>query len=199
MSHADQLIWAAAPAGAAVGDRSVRRELLRATPPDAPPITALLEAIRARGTLLEPTLLVMQLGGAGAAGSAPRALDTIPAWAVGVTRRAHALGIPLVAGTDAIGRRTPWIHAELQLLVRQAGLSPLEAIQAGTQHAAMALGIADSTGTIAPGKWADLLVLRANPAEDIRNTQTIRYVMRHGHVRERTGPWELPPLAEPPR
>lgn len=198
VSHADQLIWAAAPPTAAVGDRAVRSGLLRTVPPDAPAVTALLEAMRARGILLEPTLLVMQLGGERREGEAQASLDSLPAWAVGVTRRAHALGVPLVAGTDALGRETPNIHTELQLLVNQVGLSPLEAIRAATERGAAALGLSDSTGTIAVGKWADLLVLRANPAEDIRNTQTIRYVVRGGHVHERTEAWELPELASPP-
>lgn len=200
VSHADQLIWAAAPTSVTIGDRAVRRGLLRTVPPDAPALTALLETMRARGTLLEPTLLIIaQLGTTRPAETPSARLDTLPAWAVGVTRRAHALGVPLVAGTDAMGRQTPWIHAELQFLVNRAGLSPLEAIQAATEHGAMALGLADSTGTVAVGKWADLLVLRADPAADIRNTQTIRYVIRRGYVRERTAAWEPPPLAEPPR
>ncbi|HYE96406.1 MAG TPA: amidohydrolase family protein, partial [Rubricoccaceae bacterium] len=111
---------------------------------------------------------------------------------------AHALGVPLVAGTDALGRETPNIHSELQLFVEQVGLTPLEAIQAATAHGAAALGLADSTGTVAVGKWADLLVLRANPAEDIRNTQTIRYVIRGGQVYQRTEAWETPAQARPP-
>lgn len=193
VSHADQLIWTAAAPGAVVADREVRRGLLRATAPDGPAVTALLEGMRARGTLLEPTLLVMQLG---AEPGAP--LDTLPAWAVAVTRRAHALGVGIVAGTDALGRETPNLHSELQLLVRQAGLSPLEALRAGTQRGAQALGIADSTGTIAVGMRADLVVLRASPAADIRNTQTIRYVIRGGTVHTRTEPWETPQQASPP-
>ena len=198
LSHADQLIWAAAPASATIGDRDGRRELLRSVPPDGPQMTSLLESMLARGTLLEPTLLVMQLGGAGEEGTPPIALDTLPAWAVAVTRRANALGVPLVAGTDALGRETPNIHSELQLLVNQAGLSPLEAIRTATEHGAMALGISDSTGTVAIGKWADLVVLTANPAEDIRNTQTVRYVLRRGYIHERTGTWRTPQLASPP-
>lgn len=198
ISHADQLIWAAAPASAAVGDRAERSRLLRSTPPDAPAITAVLDAMRARGTLFEPTLLVMQLGRVREGSAVVAPLDTLPAWAVGVTRHAHSVGVPIIAGTDALGRETPFIHSELQLLVHQVGLSPLEAIRAATERGAAALGLADSTGTVAVGKWADLVVMRANPAGDIRNTQTIRYVIRGGRVHERTEAWETPPLARPP-
>lgn len=197
VSHADQLVWAVALSEDSVGDRAVRRRLLRENPPDVPAVTAVLHAMRERGVLLEPTLLVMQMGRVRDDGTvAP--LDTLPAWAVGVTRHANRLGVPIVAGTDALGTETPNIHAELQLLVDQAGLTPLEALRAATQRGAEALGLADSTGTIAPGKWADLVVLHADPAADIRNTQTVRYVIRGGQVHERTGPWEVPPLARPP-
>jgi imidazolonepropionase-like amidohydrolase len=193
VSHADQLIWTAAPPGAVAADREVRRGLLRTVAPDGPAVTALLEGMRARGTLLEPTLLVMQMA---AEPGAP--LDTLPAWAVAVTRRAHALGVGIVAGTDALGRETPNLHSEMQLLVGKAGLPPLEALRAGTQRGAEALGIADSVGSVAVGMRADLVVLRADPSADIRNTQTIRYVIRGGTVHARTEPWETPQGASPP-
>jgi adenine deaminase len=64
-------------------------------------------------------------------------------------------------------------------------------------RAAAALGLADSTGTITVGKWADLVVLDADPSADIRNTQTVRMVLRGGVVHERpAGQWELAPGAE---
>ncbi|MBD0321451.1 MAG: amidohydrolase family protein, partial [Gemmatimonadetes bacterium] len=141
-------------------------------------------------------LYVMQGSGAGVPARA--ALDTIPRWAVDAAAAAHRAGVHLVAGTDNVGRETPNIHAELQLLVRQVGLTPLEAIRSATRHGAEALGAQDSLGTLAPGMLADLVVLRANPATDIRNTQTIAYVMQRGRLHPRTDPWEVPPLADPP-
>ena len=95
-----------------------------------------------------------------------------------MTRRANRVGIPIVAGTDAIGGSAANLHAELQLLVDSAGLSPLEALRAATVNGARAIGLQDSLGTIAPGKIADLVVLRGDPSRDIRNTQTVTMVIK---------------------
>lgn len=93
-------------------------------------------------------------------------------------------GVPLLAGTDTLN---PFcfpgfsLHDELALLVT-AGLSPMEALQAATRSAASYLGMLDSYGTIEKGKMADLLVLNANPLDDIRNTQRIAGVMIGGRL-----------------
>jgi tetratricopeptide (TPR) repeat protein len=71
------------------------------------------------------------------------------------------------------------LHDELALLTG-AGLTPMEAIQAATRSAADYLGILDSFGTVEKGKTADLVVLDANPLDDIRNTQKITGVMMGG-------------------
>jgi len=95
-------------------------------------------------------------------------------------REAHQLGVKLLAGTDlqAVG---PSIHWELELLV-QAGLSPLDVLRIATQQAAEALGADHDLGTLEVGKLADIVLLDANPLEDIRNTQTIWRVVKGGWV-----------------
>jgi len=184
ISHADQLLWASLPAGdARLGDRAARAELLRSVAPDAPQLLSVYGDLATRGVMLEPTLLVMQMGDMRDGEFGP--LGEIQAWAVAATRAAHRSGVRIVAGTDAIGQRTPNIHLEMRLLVEQAGLTPVEAIQAATQHGAMALGIADSTGTVEVGKWADVVVLGADPRESIRNTAMVRMVFRRGYRAER--------------
>lgn len=86
----------------------------------------------------------------------------------------HALndaGAGILLGSDA---GAPYVapgfglHDELRLLV-EAGLSPYEALRAGTYNAASALGTLDQMGTIAQGKRADLILLDANPLENIAN------------------------------
>ncbi len=194
VSHADQLIWITTPRGFD-GSRETRVRLMTEFAPTSAPVAALLDSMRAEGTLFEPTLYVMQQGGFQQGEAGPP--SQVAQWSIDVTREALRRGVRIVAGTDAIGLRTPFIHAELQLLVRQAGLTPLEAIRAATENAAAALGLADSTGTVAVGKWADLVVLDADPSVDIRNTQTVRLVLRGGVVHQRpAGPWELAPGAE---
>lgn len=198
VSHADQVVWSGAPA-ADPWDRAARGELFRTLRPDDAPYQGLYRAMRERGVLFEPTLLVMQMGAPARNAASPvSTLDTVPRWSVGAARAAFRAGVRLLAGTDAIGRETPNIHSELQLLVRQVGMPPVQAIQAATQHGAIALGAQDSIGTVSPGKLADLVVLRADPSADIRNTQTIEFVIQGGRVLPRTEGWEAPQFAELP-
>jgi len=94
----------------------------------------------------------------------------------------HRAGVPLMTGTDL---SIPYIfagsslHDELGLFV-QAGLTPMEALQAATRNPAVFLGELSSEGTIERGKIADLVLLDANPLENIRNTQRIDAVVLNG-------------------
>ena len=89
-------------------------------------------------------------------------------------------GVGILAGTDADGE-TPFIvpgfglHDELATLVR-AGLSPMEALQSVTLNPARYLGRDKNAGTIEKGKAADVILLDANPVEDINNTRKIHAV-----------------------
>src|SRR5574342_503589 len=72
------------------------------------------------------------------------------------TKRVHAAGVPIGAGSDV---PLPWaLQWELEELVA-AGLTPLEAIHAATKVAARILGAEEEIGSIAPGHWADLVIL----------------------------------------
>jgi imidazolonepropionase-like amidohydrolase len=73
---------------------------------------------------------------------------------------------------------------ELEELVR-AGFSPMEAIVAATRNGAEILGAAAEIGTIEVGKLADLVILEADPLEDIRNTRRIWMVIKGGDVVDR--------------
>jgi imidazolonepropionase-like amidohydrolase len=98
---------------------------------------------------------------------------------VGAMSRA---GVPLLVGTDVSNPWVYWgssVHDELALFV-QAGLTPLAALQAATISPARFLHATDSLGTIAPGKVADLVVLDANPLDDIANTRRIHAVIVRG-------------------
>jgi Tol biopolymer transport system component len=95
-----------------------------------------------------------------------------------VTATLARAGVTIGAGTD-IWQIPTGVHLELEELVA-AGLSPLEAIRAATESAARILGAGDELGTIEVGKWADLIVLDADPASDVRNSRRIRAVMQAG-------------------
>ncbi len=76
------------------------------------------------------------------------------------------------------------VHEEMELLV-EAGLTPLAAVQAATINPARYLGITDSLGTVSEGKLADLVLLDANPLEDIRHTRRIAAVVLNGRLLRR--------------
>jgi imidazolonepropionase-like amidohydrolase len=103
---------------------------------------------------------------------------------VAITGALHRAGVIVMAGTDAPLRNSPpgfGLHEELRLLTR-AGLSPFEALKAATLEPARFLGLADSLGTIAVGKVADLVLLTANPLLDIRNSSRTAFVVSNGRV-----------------
>jgi imidazolonepropionase-like amidohydrolase len=79
------------------------------------------------------------------------------------------------ASPDDLGRWPGYFeHVEMEMMV-QAGLTPMQVIQAATGNAAKLMRL-HNLGTIAPGNAADLLVLNANPLENIRNTREINSV-----------------------
>jgi imidazolonepropionase-like amidohydrolase len=102
--------------------------------------------------------------------------------AVRNTKRVAVAGVPIGVGSDggsAIDFPGLMTHRELELLV-EAGLSPVEVITAATRTGALALRKLDELGTIEAGKRADLLLLSANPLEDVRNFRKIDQLMLDG-------------------
>ena len=93
-------------------------------------------------------------------------------------------GVKILAGTDAPLRNSPpgfGLHEELSLLVR-GGLSPFQALSAATIEPARYLELQQTTGSVAVGMFADLVLLSANPLLDIRNTRRIAVVLANGRV-----------------
>jgi imidazolonepropionase-like amidohydrolase len=90
-------------------------------------------------------------------------------------------GVKLLLGTDAANVIIPGfsIHRELNELVK-SGLTPYEALVTGTRNVGEYLGTIDSTGTVAVGKRADLVLLTGNPLKDIRQTTRRAGVMIGG-------------------
>jgi predicted amidohydrolase YtcJ len=98
--------------------------------------------------------------------------------------RMHSAGVPIGAGTDTpIAFAIPGysLHNELDVLVR-AGMPPLEALRSATTRPAEFLNLQDEMGTIDVGKRADLVLLKADPLEDILNTRNIHTVISKGQV-----------------
>lgn len=101
-----------------------------------------------------------------------------------LVRQARMAGVPVAAGTDAMngpGGR-PNLFVELETLVTRAGFSPIQALEAATWNGARALGQERRLGLVERGYLADLLVLRGDPREDIRNLEAIDLVIKSGVV-----------------
>jgi imidazolonepropionase-like amidohydrolase len=100
----------------------------------------------------------------------------------------HRAGVPFMAGTDA----APGVyimpgfslHDELANFV-EAGFAPMESLQTATSGPAKFLGAEGTSGAIAPGKVADLVLLSANPLDDIHNTRQITAVIANGRLFDR--------------
>jgi imidazolonepropionase-like amidohydrolase len=100
----------------------------------------------------------------------------------------HRAGVPFMAGTDT----APGVyimpgfslHDELANFV-EAGFTPMESLQTATSNPARFLGMEASLGSVKPGKVADMVLLSANPLEDIRNTRKISIVVANGQVLDR--------------
>lgn len=100
---------------------------------------------------------------------------------------AHRAGVKIALGTDAgFLFNFPGYSAHLEMeLLAKAGFSPMEVIYTATRMGAEMLGTEDLFGTIEVGKQADLIVLKADPLDDIRNTRTIVAVVKDGRLLER--------------
>jgi imidazolonepropionase-like amidohydrolase len=98
----------------------------------------------------------------------------------------QSLGVGLLAGSDSGASNNftfpGWtLHRELELLV-ESGLSPMEALQTATRNPARFLGELRRNGTVEEGKAANLVLLTANPLEDIRNTRKIDATILKGKL-----------------
>ena len=95
-------------------------------------------------------------------------------------RRAFASGVKVAFGSDTIFPHGEAVR-EFAELVR-LGLPPAEAVRAATINAAQVLGVADQLGTLERGKFADIVAVSANPLEDIRTLEQVRFVMKGGQI-----------------
>ena len=115
-------------------------------------------------------------------------------------------GGKVLAGTDLPNYSIPGIalHHELRLLV-DAGLTPMQALQAATAWPAEFLRKDADVGTIRPGRFADMVIVDANPIEDIKHTMRISTVLKGGiaeelaYHRDYRNPIPSPPVSQAPR
>ncbi len=101
----------------------------------------------------------------------------------------HTAGVRIGVGSDGGGQGGERFigftaHTELENMVA-AGLTPSEAIVAGTKNGAEILGLEEDLGTLAPGKSADFIVLNRNPLDEITNSRSIDRVYLRGRQVDR--------------
>ncbi|MEQ9405091.1 MAG: amidohydrolase family protein [Cyclobacteriaceae bacterium] len=101
----------------------------------------------------------------------------------------HKAGVKLLAGTDTGANPLCWpglgVHLEIEMF-EKAGLTPHEALKTATINPVRFLGIEEDYGTIAKGKYADMILLSDNPLESISNTQKIAGVVKSGSFFSKT-------------
>lgn len=136
--------------------------------------------MKEQGTILDATLTVFekQQAARGERG------ELMYQWGQKFTRLAHENGIKISTGTDGASDYYQSVHPlvqhEMQLLVNDVGMTPLEAIQAATIHGAEVIGIENSHGAISVGKVANLVILNQNPSDDIEHVKGIAHVIKNG-------------------
>jgi imidazolonepropionase-like amidohydrolase len=142
-------------------------------------------AMKAHGTYYSATLMafsgVQRLLGSGklAPESEAKAQQTFAVWGKGLNL-AYRTGVKIALGTDSAVAPHREANKELDLMVTKGGMSPRDALIAATKGGPNLLGIAGETGTLDPGKSADLIAVEGDPLVDPTAVQRIAYVMVEG-------------------
>jgi imidazolonepropionase-like amidohydrolase len=102
-------------------------------------------------------------------------------------KRAMQAGVKIAMGTDAAVYPHGLNAHELDVYVNQLGMAPLAALQSATINAADLMGWTARTGTLEPGKWADIIGVEKNPLDDIRTVEDVKFVMKAGVVYKNDG------------
>ncbi len=140
--------------------------------------------MKKRGTYLVPTLYLEDW--MVQSGHLPpfyhQKMVDVSAVAKGNIKRAMQAGVKIAMGTDAAVYPHGLNAHELDVYVNQLGMAPLTALQTATINAADLMGWTAKTGTLEPGKWADMIAVEKNPLDDIRVLQDVKFVMKAGVV-----------------
>ena len=215
VNHIEYVLAAAAPKPAEGASRIDRLQTLAAVDVNGPEAQREIEFLKRHNTVIDPTLalyewiyhpadqpvsafepgvtrvapeLAQPLNDSGAPAETAPILRRLLDNELAMVGALHKAGVRVVAGTDqAIPGHS--LHREIELYV-QAGFTPLEAIQAATIVPAQVMGLDQEVGTIEVNKRADLIVLDANPLDDIHNIRTVKHVVANGVIYPTAELWE---------
>jgi imidazolonepropionase-like amidohydrolase len=145
-----------------------------------------LDMMKERGTYYVPTLMAIEgVKQMLTDGSMPPAVAVKGRLAMAsldsVVRKAIAKGVKIAVGTDAAVYPHGKNAGEFVRLV-ELGMTPVNALKAGTSVDAELLGISDRTGSIETGKFADIIAVPGNPEADIHAVQHVAFVMKEGQI-----------------
>ena len=151
-----------------------------------------IQMMAAKGTFLVPTIYV---GDYYVEGDKLRAQDKQDEYAthqrgkfLAAVGRAHKQGVKVAVGVDLGGYMTdPVVFVREMAVLVEAGLTPMQAIQAGTRVGAELLRWDDRLGTIEAGKLADLVAVAGNPLDDMKALERVEFVMVGGKVAKAPG------------
>jgi len=146
------------------------------------PVNDYITSMLKNKTILDATLLVYKNRLDDPSLSEAAKLTTVAQWNIAKRFAKLALdkGVPVCTGTDSDEKK--YVQREIKLLVSDAGFTPMQAIISATKNGAMAIGIENKTGTIEKGKKANLVLLNANPLENINNIDKIELVIKNGKL-----------------
>jgi imidazolonepropionase-like amidohydrolase len=137
--------------------------------------------MKQHGTYLVPTLEVRDCVGSNYPAEFVAKGKQVMAEQLGNFRKAVAAGLKIGFGTD-IGVCPFGTNAREFTLMVENGMTPMQAIQAATMADAQLLGMADSLGSVKPGKLADLIAVRGSPLTAVRALEDVRFVMKQGVI-----------------
>jgi imidazolonepropionase-like amidohydrolase len=137
--------------------------------------------MKQHGTYLVPTLEVRDCVGANYPAEFVAKARSIMSAQLANFRKAVEAGVKIGFGTD-IGVCPFGDNAKEFKLMVENGMSPMRAIQSATVVDAELLGHSEQFGSLAPGKWADIIAVRGDPIADIRQLEDVRFVMKEGRI-----------------
>lgn len=155
---------------------------------DNPVMAKLYADMVRRGTILDATLHVYREVEHAAREQHKPPLCTV-ALAGKLTNQAYQAGVQISTGTDGdtpLGDPWPSLFDEFQLLHDAAGLPPMAVIEAATLTGAKAMGAEKDMGSVVPGKLANMVVLSANPLQDVRNLRSVVMTVKRGRIYRRS-------------
>jgi imidazolonepropionase-like amidohydrolase len=143
-----------------------------------------IAAMKKHGTYLVPTLYLedWMLQSGHLPPFYEQKMKDVSAVAKANIKHAMQSGVKIALGTDAAVYPHGLNAHELDVYVNQMGMTPLAALQTATINAADLMGWTAKTGTLEPGKWADIIAVDSNPLDDVRVLQNVKFVMKAGVV-----------------